>query len=259
MVHSITNTQINRISRRNKIIVLCIWLIIWQITSMVLKNNVLLPTPESTMKSLYEQIKTLVFWKSIGNSLGKITIGYLAAWLLGIIMASLAYKYQSIRQFLSPFINVIKAIPIASFIILILVWVKSEFLSIWISFLVVFPMIYIPVLEGLHHIDQELLEMSKVYQVRPIEKIRSVYLSEVMPYLIAATRTALGMCFKSGISAEIIGLPVNSIGEQLYLSKIYLNISDLFAWTIVIILLSYVFERIFLWILLRLEHKIIIC
>ena len=67
-----------------------------------------------------------------------------------------------------------------------------------------------------------------------------------MPYLLTGCRLGLGLCWKAGVAAEVIGVPTGSIGEKLYHAKIYLNTPDLFAWTIVIILISFLFEKLFL-------------
>ena len=143
----------------------------------------------------------------------------------------------------------IKSIPVASFVILALIWIGSENLSVLISFLVVFPMIYINTIAGLKSTDKKLLEMAQVFSLNLPRRIRFIYLPALMPYLISGCRIALGMSWKSGIAAEVIGVPGRTIGEKLYLSKIYLATSDVFAWTIVIILISAAFEKAFLWLL----------
>ena len=139
-----------------------------------------------------------------------------------------------------------KSIPVASFVILALIWTGSEKLSVFISFIVVYPMIHVNTLAGLHSTDPKLLEMAKVFQVPIWRQAMSIYRVSLYPYLASAMKTALGMGFKSGIAAEVIGVPEGSIGEGLYLSKIYLSTAELFAWTLVIICVSVLFEHVFL-------------
>ena len=149
--------------------------------------------------------------------------------------------------------------PVASFIILCLIWIPSKNLSVFISFLMVLPVIYTNILEGIRQTDSKILEMAKVFQVNPERRIRYIYVSQVLPYFLSACRLSLGMCWKAGVAAEVIGVPSGSIGEKLYNAKIYLNTPDLFAWTIVIIVISFVFEKCFLGIVSRvvyiIEHK----
>ncbi len=134
--------------------------------------------------------------------------------------------------------SAIKAIPVASFIILVLIWVPSRNLSIVISFLMVLPVVYTNVLNGIASTDRKLLEMAQVFRVPLSRRIRYIYLSQLLPFLRTGFSLSLGLCWKAGIAAEVIGIPKGSIGEKLYEAKVYLQTADLFAWTLVIVLIS---------------------
>lgn len=147
----------------------------------------------------------------------------------------------------------IRSVPVASFVILALIWIGSENLSVFISFLVVVPMIYGATLAGLENMDQKLLEMSQVFSMPFLKKVRYLFIPAVHPYLVSSCRTALGMSWKSGVAAEV-SVPESSIGEQLCYTKLYLDTSGLFAWTFSIILISAVFEFVFLTLLKKVRH-----
>ena len=121
------------------------------------------------------------------------------------------------------------------------------------------PIIYIAVLEGLLSTDQQLIEMADVYQIHGWQRIKAIYLSQLMPSLKTATSLAMGFCWKSGIAAEVIGLPTFSIGEHLYNAKVYLDTPALFAWTLVVIVMSALGEKIVMrlvsWAAARLEKS----
>ena len=140
----------------------------------------------------------------------------------------------------------VKATPVASFIILVLIWVPSRNLSVVISFLMVLPVIYTNVLNGIQSTDGKLLEMAEVFDVSPWRRIKYIYMSSVLTYFRAGCSLGLGLCWKAGVAAEVIGIPAGSIGEKLYEAKVYLETPDLFSWTIVIIILSIAFEKVFL-------------
>ena len=133
----------------------------------------------------------------------------------------------------------------ASFIILALAWFSSKNLAIFISFLMVIPIIYTNVLNGICETDKELLEMADIFEISGIRRIRYIYIPQVMPYFRTGCTVALGMCWKAGIAAEVIGMPKGSIGDRLQQAKVYLDTPDLFAWTLVIIVVSLIFERLF--------------
>ena len=127
-----------------------------------------------------------------------------------------------------------------------LIWVISRNLSVVISFLMVLPVIYTNVLNGIQSTDGKLLEMAEVFDVSPWRRIKYIYMSSVLPYFRAGCSLGLGLCWKAGVAAEVIGIPAGSIGEKLYEAKVYLETPDLFSWTIVIIILSIAFEKVFL-------------
>ncbi len=222
------------------------WLLLWQAVSMVLSNSILLAGPFKVVRALFAQALMADFWKTIAFSFGKISLGFLLAFAAGILTGGAACRFPLLEDFLEPVITILKSVPVASFIILALIWIGSENLSVFIAFLVVFPIIYINTMAGIKSADQNLLEMAKVFCMTPEKKLLFIYRPALLPYLISGCRVALGMSFKSGIAAEVIGVPSHSIGEKLYMAKIYLGTADLFAWTLVIIGISAVFEALFL-------------
>ena len=146
---------------------------------------------------------------------------------------------------------VIKSVPVASFIILALIWMGSARLPLFISFLMVFPVIYGNTLQGLKSTDPQLLEMARLFRVPWARRLRYIHLPALEPFLLAGCSTALGMSWKAGVAAEVIGVVGGSIGERLYEAKIYLETADLLAWTVVIVAVSALFERLFLALLRR--------
>ncbi len=231
------------------------WFAVWQLAVLAIDNDIILAGPWDTILALGRLIPTGEFWRSIAISFGKISFGFGAAFVIGIVLGSFGYHVPLVEELLEPMISLLKSVPVASFVILALIWAGSENLSVVIAFVVVLPMIYVNTLAGLESTDKKLLEMAKVFCMTRRKKIHYIYLPALLPYLKSGCKIALGMSWKSGVAAEVIGVPTNSIGERLYMSKIYLNTSDLLAWTFVIITISALFERIVLWLLSRLEPK----
>ena len=227
-----------------KIVAAAVWIMVWQLTSMWLKQEILLASPVSVVRKLFELSFTGNFWQSVGFSFVRIVTGFLLAMFLGIFLAVLAYWSKTVEILTAPVIAVVKSTPVASFIILCLIWIPSRNLSVFISFLMVLPVIYTNILEGIRQTDSKILEMAKVFQVNPGRKIRYIYVSQVLPYFLSACRLSLGMCWKAGVAAEIIGMPKGSVGQMLYMSKIYLDTDDLLAWTVIIVVLSVIFEKL---------------
>lgn len=221
------------------------WLVVWHVASVAVGHDILLVSPLAAAQRLVELGCEPEFWASIALSLSRIATGFFSALFAGVLLAACASRFAAVRDLLAPLVAAVKAVPVASFVILVLIWVSSEHLSVIISFLMVFPIIYTNMLEGIAQTDRALLEMADVFAVGPLDRIRFIYCSQALPYFQAACSLALGMCWKSGIAAEVIGLPEMSIGEHLYEAKVYLDTPDLFAWTFVIICISIVFETAF--------------
>lgn len=235
------------------------WLFLWQGASCFIHNRILLVGPLETVRALAGMSLSPSFWGSVGFSFCKIGLGFFLAFFTGIFTGSLSFWKGVIGELLAPPIQLMKSIPVASFVILALIWTGSENLSVFIAFLVVYPVIHISTLSGLQSADSALLEMAGVFRVPLPRKAFYIYRISLGPYLISACKTALGMAFKSGIAAEVIGVPDGSIGEGLYQAKLYLSTAELFAWTLTIIIVSAAFEKIFLLFLQKLTGKEHIC
>ena len=235
-----------------KLSIILLWLGIWQITATFIHNPIMLVGPIAALQTLWGLLPSSDFWISIYQSFLRISIGFLTAFMIGLLLGSLAYHIPFVKELLEPPMLFFKSVPVASFVILALIWAGSRNLSIFIAFIVVLPVIYVNTISGLESTDQKLLEMAAIFRLPLWKRIRFIYLPALVPYLLSACRTALGMSWKSGVAAEVIGLPDHSIGERLYLSKIYLETADLFAWTLVIITISALFERIVLYLISRL-------
>lgn len=239
-----------------RFLAVAVWILIWQGLSVYIDKEILLASPLQVLQSLCKLLQTKDFYLSVFHSVGKISLGFILAVLFGIVLSLCASVNVFIKEMISVMIRLIKSIPVASFVILALLWVKSKNLSILISFFMVLPVIYLNVLSGIQHTDIKLLEMAKVFKMGRIKRLRYIYLPAVMPYFISACSVGLGLCWKAGVAAEVIGLPTNSIGEQLYEAKLYLMTKELFAWTIVIVITSAVFEKVVLALIKRLGKAI---
>ena len=172
----------------------------------------------------------------------------LAAVLATFLLAAAAWRWQFVQAMVRPMVGVLKSTPVASFIILALVWVKTEQLATLISFIMVLPLVYNNLCQGFAAADPKLLEMAKVFELSGWKTFHCCYLPAILPFFLSAVSSALGLAWKSGIAAEVLGRPLTAIGTKIYESKVYLETADLFAWTLVIILLSVALERLLLWV-----------
>lgn len=224
-------------------------LLVWQLAAASLSSSLLLVSPLRVLERLCGLVREPQFYAAVGFSFVRIVAGFLLGLGCGTLLAVAASRWHLAEVLLWPYVTVIKTTPVASFIILCLIWLDSSSLPVFISFLMVLPIVYANMLEGIRQTDQKLLEMAKLFRVGAGRRLLYIYLPQLRPYLITACSVALGLSWKAGIAAEVIGIPDGSIGEQLYEAKVYLSSADLFAWTVVIIAVSIAFEKLFLWLL----------
>ncbi|MCI7766414.1 MAG: ABC transporter permease subunit [Oscillospiraceae bacterium] len=218
------------------------WLVLWQAAAMALGKSIILVTPAAAVKRLFGICFDADFLKTVLNSFLRIGGGFFAGVFTGTALAVLSAAFSWARAVISPAVSAVKAVPVASFIIFALFFLKSSALSLLISAMMVTPVIYDAVCKGIENTDNRLIEAALLFRLSPAKKARYLYFPSVMPFLTAAFRTAAGLAFKSGTAAEVIGQPDFTMGDMLYRSKIYLETADLFAWTIVIIILGKLFE-----------------
>lgn len=210
---------------------------------MALNQPLLLSSPVSVIQRLFVLLGEEGFYRALLFSFSRIALGALAGLMLGIALAFLAARVRAAEFLFQPLMLTVRTVPVASFIILALMFLSSRELSIFISFLMVLPIVYANLLQGLKSVPRRMQEMAKMYQLSPLRHLLLVDLPHIKPHLLSGAATALGMAWKSGVAAEVIGIPTGSIGENLYQSKVYLDTSSLLAWTVVIVLLSVLFEK----------------
>ncbi len=254
MMHSIMEQ--NKKNKRFKLWAVLPWLVLWQATAMIINSRIIIVSPIAVLLRLFELVLEADFYLTITLSFLRITSGFFLGLFTAVVLAVLAARYRLIRDLAEPFMLTIKAIPVASFVVLALIWFSSLNLAIFIGFLMVLPVIYTSVLEGIENTDKNLIEMAKVFRFKPLLKIRYIYFFEVYPFFISGLRVAIGLCWKAGVAAEVIGIPNNSIGEQIFRSKSYLDTASLFAWTVVVVVVSVLFEKIFLNLVMRLHKRL---
>ena len=234
-----------------RIAAIAFWIAVWEAVALRIGSELIIATPIKVAQVFIEMIFKADTWHSLGFSLVRISSGFALAFILGSVLAAVSSRLQAVKILLSPITSAIKSTPVASFVILAIIWFGSKNLSVFISFLMVFPVIYLNILKGIESVDKELLEMAKVFNISLGRRIVYIYMPSLMPFVISACSVALGLCWKSGVAAEVIGISSGSIGERLYRAKLYFETGELLAWTAAIILISTAFEKLIMLILRR--------
>jgi NitT/TauT family transport system permease protein len=218
------------------------WLGVWQFAATAVHRQLLLPAPGEVLFTLRALAVTAEFWGNAGASLLRILAGFSAGVALGALLAVLTSFFTWADLLLSPAIKVVRATPVVSFIILVLLWVKTGQVPGVISALMVLPVIWGSLSAGIARTDPLLLELASAYRFGRGKTFRLIYFPSVLPFLASGCDTSLGLAWKAGVAAEVLCLPQLAVGTRVYYSKIYLETPSLFAWTMVLIVLSFALE-----------------
>lgn len=228
-----------------KILIIVFWLLVWQMLAWMVGNSILLEGPLAVCKRLYEDLQTAEYYQIVGASVLRIVGGFMCGMLAAVLFSVASAKFKLFEEVFMPVVQFFKSAPITCFVVLLLIWTGSENLAFYIAVLVTFPPIYFNLLEGLKQLDTKLLEMARVYRMPFKNRMRYIYLPGIEPYFISALTLAIGTAFKAGVAAEIIGTPDYSMGERIYMSKIYLDTAGVLSWMITIIVVAYLCEKLF--------------
>ena len=219
-------------------------LFVWQIGAMLLADELVLVSPVKVLLRLFTIWQVKGFFLAIGNSLMRIALGFFIALVLGTLLAVAAGRFSWLETLLFPYVAVVKAVPVVSFIVLAYLWMSSRTIAIFISFLIVLPTVYTGLLSGIKARDGKLEEMADVFGISAKKRFLYLRLPNLAPYITSAVSLGAGLAWKSGIAAEIIAVSSNSIGGMLYNASLGMQNVDLFAWTTILVLLSIAFEKL---------------
>ena len=225
---------------------LAFWLAVWAALALLVHRELLLPAPWTVVRRLCELAATGAFWRITAVSIGRVLLGVAGAVVLGVALAAACTISKTADALLRPLMTVVKSTPVASFVVLALIWIARDWLPVFIALLMVLPVVWSNVCTGIRSADPALLELARVYGWPRGLVLRRIYVPSVRPHFLAALRSGLGFGWKAGIAAEVLTVPHSAIGRMIYESKLYLQTTDLFAWTLAVILLSVGLERLVL-------------
>lgn len=224
------------------ILTVVVILALWELVSFLLDKDFLLPRFSQVIKDLFSLLATKQFYIVTASTLGRCLLGFLLSFVCGMIFGILGGISKTVRAIFAPIISFLRTAPTMALTLIFLVWLRSKYTPILIGFIMVFPIIYRTICDSLINIDDKLKEMIKVYNVKPSKAIKYLYIPEVVPVLFGSMITAFGLNIKAVISAEILAYTAKSVGLSMFISKSNFETATLFAWVLIAVVLSVIFE-----------------
>ncbi len=220
------------------------WLAIWQLVSMTVDSTLLLPSPIETIVALGDLAMTKSFYADVAWTIFRCVFAIILSFVLGVLAAWMSYKSDAVRGLLVLPVGFFKAVPVMAVVIYLILLMRSNWVAVAACFLMCFPIVYTNVLTGLDAVSDEFLELAKVYRLTATQTVKLVYAPSIMPQVKAAVKLIAGLSWKAVVAAEVLSIPAHSLGYGMMNSKYYLETPTLFAYVIVIIVLSMAMEKL---------------
>jgi len=238
------------------LVAVAFWLALWQVVAHAVGSAVLLVGPWQLVVRLAQLVPQTEFWSTVARTTTRIALGFLLAALVAVLLATAAAASRWAAALVAPVVVTVRSTPVVSFIILVLIWTDVAHLATVVSFLMALPVVHTTVLEGIGQRDRALAEMAVVFGVPWWRRLAALDVPAVLPYFTTACRTGVGLAWKAGVAAEVIGLPSGTVGERLYQGRLFLETGDVLAWTVVVVLLAFTCEKLVVAGLRSLEHRL---
>ena len=220
------------------------WLVVWEVASVAVAQPLILPGPLACFAASARLLAAPSTWMTLAGSGARILGGLALACVCAAVLATASWRSGACRRLVGPAMSLIKATPVACAVVLLLIWLGSVRVSIAAVFLMALPGVYFSLLEGLGHVGGPVAEMLRVHGVRGLRFALAHAWPSVLPYVLPCARSVIGMSWKAGVAAELIGMAAGTVGERIYQAKLLIETTDLFAWTALIVAASWACERV---------------
>lgn len=225
------------------------WLAVWVLVAALVAQPLILPGPGAVALALLRLVCDGGTWAILAGSGARILGGLALAAVCGGVLAGVSVRSRAFAHLVAPALSFVKATPVACVVVLLLIWLGSARVSIAAVFLMALPGVYFSLAEGLAQVNKPLEQMFRLHGVRGWRLFCAHTWREVLPFVLSCARAVIGMSWKAGVAAELIGMAVGTVGERIYQAKLLIETADLLAWTVLVVAASWACERVLVWLL----------
>ena len=225
------------------------WLAAWMLVAALVAQPLILPGPGAVVVALLRLVCDAGTWAILTGSGARILGGLAFAAVCGGVLAGVSSRSRAFARLVAPALSFVKATPVACVVVLLLIWLGSARVSIAAVFLMALPGVYFSLAEGLAQVNKPLEQMFRLHGVRGWRLFCAHTWREVLPFVLSCARAVIGMGWKAGVAAELIGMAMGTVGERIYQAKLLIETTDLLAWTVLVVAASWACERVLVWLL----------
>jgi len=213
----------------------------WQIMSLFMPGFVL-ASPVDTVSALIAMAGTADFWRQLISSFRRIVLGVAIGGFAGFALGLAAGLNDVLKNILEPLRWTLMSVPAVVVVVIAMLWFgMGSAMVVFITSLLLAPLVYVNTVRGLAMVDSSLIEMAEVYRFSKVKTIRHIYIPAVVSHVISAMVVATGMGVRIVILAEVMGAS-EGIGHSLSLARSTIETAELFAWVLVCIFIVGVIE-----------------
>ncbi len=246
ILSAINYPTVNSITRNRLLVGLGVLflIVIWKVASMIISSENLLPSPEQTVVEFLQVIWSRDSALSITTTVVRGLVGFVIAFLFAMVTGILSGLSKDFSSFIQPFMVTLRATPVVAFILILLIWFDANLVPTVIAFLTIYPILSTNIAHGINDVDSDLMEMTRLYRLSQLERLRSLFIPSISAFLFSGIATAMGFGWRAIIIGEVLSQPVHGIGTRIREAYAYFNVTDVIIWTILAVLVSYFFDSI---------------
>jgi NitT/TauT family transport system permease protein len=218
--------------------------IIWFLVFEIIDNDILIPSIIDTFKKLFTLLSSIQSLNVILMTFIRLSLSVLAASIFGIATGLLSARIEQFHHWMTPYVTIFKTTPIISFIIIVYVIFGYSIAPYVITFMILFPLFYEASKAGYESIDPLVIDSFKLERHPFKEVLFDFYIPLLKPSILTVYLQSFGLGLKVLVMAEYITQTPNSIGRAIYISRVGIDYASVFAWTILLIAITYSIDTV---------------
>jgi NitT/TauT family transport system permease protein len=219
-------------------------IIVWIISYYSVGNDYIVPSFGDTMGEMGRLFISSSFWVAFLNTFARMLLAFVISFILAVVFSSICAIYKPFKAFMNPIITLLRTAPTMAVIIILLIWSNAIITPIVITVLVLFPMLYANCTAAIDGVDNDLIEMAKVYKLSKKSRLFAIYLPQIAPNVLSQAGTNLSFGLKLMVSAEVLSSTVKSLGGLMQTANLYIRIPEFFALVLIAVIFGFLLECI---------------
>lgn len=236
------------------IAVITIVLAIWYFAALAADSEFILPAPFATLKRLVLVLGERGFWTAFGSTLGRAIFAFAVSFVIALVLALISHFFRPLGRLLSPLVSVLRALPTMAVVLLLVIWAGAKKAPVIVTLMVLMPTMYAAIAEALDNVERDVLDMAKIDGANRFNLAVRFCLPLAAPLASRSVAACVSLGLKLTVAAEVLASTAGSVGMLMQLSRIYFEVADLIALTVLTVTAALILEKI-VYTLLSLSYK----